>query len=52
MKGNNKLGVMLAVVGILTGLLVLFLMASIYQVNIDGKLLGERPDEAMQGRYG
>ena len=47
MKGNNKLGVMLAVVGILTGLLVLFLMASIYQVNIDGKLLGERPDEAI-----
>jgi hypothetical protein len=47
MKGNNKLGATLAVVGILTGLLVLFLMASIYQVNIDGKLLGERPDEAI-----
>lgn len=47
MKGNNKLGAALAVVGILTGLLVLFLMASIYQVNIDGKLAGERPDEAI-----
>jgi hypothetical protein len=47
MKNNNKLGATLAVVGILTGLLVLFLMASIYQVNIDGKLLGERPDEAI-----
>lgn len=47
MKGNDKLGATLAVVGILTGLLVLFLMASIYQVNIDGKLLGERPDEAI-----
>lgn len=47
MKGNNKLGATLAVVGVLTGLLVLFLMASIYQVNIDGKLLGERPDEAI-----
>ncbi|WKZ37771.1 MAG: hypothetical protein QY332_07470 [Anaerolineales bacterium] len=47
MKGNNKLGAILAVVGILTGLLVLFLMASIYQVNIDGKLAGERPDEAI-----
>jgi hypothetical protein len=35
------------VVGILTGLLVLFLMANIYQVNIDGKLAGERPDEAI-----
>ena len=34
-------------VGILTGLLILFLMASIYQVNIDGKIAGERPDEAI-----
>lgn len=50
MKGNNKLGGLLAVVGILTGLLVLFLMASIYQVNIDGKLAGERPDEAVTVR--
>ena len=47
MKGNNKLGAVLATVGILTGLLVLFLMASMYQVNIDGKLAGERPDEAI-----
>jgi hypothetical protein len=47
MKGNNKLGAILSGVGILTGLLVLFLMASIYQVNIDGKLTGERPDEAI-----
>ncbi len=50
MKGNNKIGAALAVVGILTGLLVLFLMASIYQVNIDGKLAGERPDEAITVR--
>lgn len=47
MKNNNKLGATLAVVGILTGLLVLFLMANIYQVNIDGKIAGERPDEAI-----
>ncbi len=47
MKGNNKLGSVLAVIGILTGLLVLFLLASIYQVNIDGKLNGARPDEAI-----
>ncbi|MBN1304393.1 MAG: hypothetical protein JXA13_08155 [Anaerolineales bacterium] len=47
MKGNNKLGTVLAAVGILTGLLLLFLMASIYQVNIDGKLAGDRPDEAI-----
>lgn len=47
MKGNHRSGVILSIVGILTGLLVLFLMASIYQVNIDGKLAGERPDEAI-----
>jgi hypothetical protein len=47
MKNNYKLGAILAVVGILTGLLMLFLMASIYQINIDGKLAGERPDEAI-----
>lgn len=47
MKNNHKIGAVLAVIGILTGLLVLFLMASIYQVNIDGKLAGERPDEAI-----
>ena len=46
-KNNHKLGAALAVVGILVGLLVLFLMASIYQVNIDGKLAGARPDEAL-----
>lgn len=47
MKNNHKFGAILAIVGILVGLLVLFLMASIYQVNIDGKLEGERPDEAI-----
>jgi len=46
-KGNHKLGIVLSIVGILTGLLVLFLMASIYNVNIDGKIAGERPDEAI-----
>ncbi|MDX9993026.1 MAG: hypothetical protein RBS68_13385 [Anaerolineales bacterium] len=47
MRNNTKLGAALAVLGILNGLLVLFLMAGIYQANIDGKLLGERPDEAI-----
>jgi len=46
-KGNYKLGVALSTIGILTGLLILFLMASIYNVNIDGKIAGERPDEAI-----
>ncbi len=47
LKDNHKLGALLSVVGILTGLLVLFILASIYQVNIDGKIAGERPDEAI-----
>ena len=47
LKGNHKLGAVLSVVGILTGLLILFLLASIYQINIDGKIAGERPDEAI-----
>lgn len=47
MKNNKSAGVVLSIFGILAGLLILFLMASIYQVNIDGKLLGERPDEAI-----
>ena len=46
-KGNHKLGVVLSGVGVLTGLLVLFLMASIYNVNIDGKIADCRPDEAI-----
>jgi hypothetical protein len=47
LKNNYQLGAVLAAVGIVVGLLVLFIMASIYQVNIDGKLAGERPDEAV-----
>ena len=50
MRNNYKLGVVLSIMGILTGLLALFLMTSIYQVNIDGKLAGERPDEAITVR--
>jgi len=47
MKGNNKLGVILSIVGILAGLLAFYLFASIYNPNIDGKILGARPDEAL-----
>lgn len=47
MENNHKLGTVLSIVGILIGLLALFLMSSIYQVDIDGKLAGERPDEAI-----
>ncbi len=47
MKGNNKLGIVLAIVGILTGLLTYYLMADIYNPTIAGKLAGGRPDEAV-----
>jgi len=47
MKDNHKLGAALAVVGIALGLLALLIMSSVYQPNIDGKLAGERPDEAI-----
>mgnify|MGYP001108079423 CR=1 FL=1 len=50
MKNNHKFGAVLAGIGIMLGLLVLFLMASIYQPNIDGKLDGDRPDEAITVR--
>jgi len=49
-KNNMKLGTILAVIGIGVGLLVLFLMVSIYQVNIDGKIADGRPDEAITVR--
>jgi hypothetical protein len=36
LKNNHKLGIALSIVGILTGFLILYLMASIYNVNIEG----------------
>lgn len=50
MKNNMKLGAGLAVIGMIVGLLVLFLMSNIYQVNIDGKIADGRPDEAVTVR--
>ena len=47
MKRNNQLGAVLAVIGVLTGLLILYLMASIYNPTIEGKILDGRPDEAI-----
>lgn len=44
---NQKLGTALSIIGILTGLLILLLMTSIYNVNIDGKIADGRPDEAI-----
>ncbi len=49
-KGNNKLGAILSVVGILTGFLVLYLLASTYMPVVEGKILDGRPDEAITVR--
>ena len=50
MKNNYRIGTLLAIIGIALGLLILFLMSSIYQVNIDGKVADGRPDEAITVR--
>jgi hypothetical protein len=47
LKNNHKLGVIISIVGILTGLLILFILASVYNVNIEGKIASGRPDEAI-----
>lgn len=47
LKDNYRLGAALAVVGVLTGLLAFYLLADIYILNIDGKILDGRPDEAI-----
>jgi len=47
MKNNKKLGIALAILGVLTGLLTFYLMADIYNPTIAGKIAGGRPDEAV-----
>ena len=51
MKDNNKQGVVLAVLGILTGLLTFYLIAQQYNLLIDSKTLAGRIDEATSVRY-
>ena len=50
MKKNYKLEWIIAVGGFLTALLIMFLMASIYNPVIEGKILDGRPDEAITVR--
>lgn len=50
MKGNTKLGIALSILGILTGFLAIFLLASTYMPVVDAKILGGRPDEAITVR--
>lgn len=46
MKNNYKLGAFLAALGILAGLLLFYMLADNYILNIDGKIADGRPDEA------
>ncbi len=50
MKKNYQLGTVLSIVGFLTGLLIMYLMSSIYNPTIEGKILEGRPDEAITVR--
>ncbi|MFP3854974.1 MAG: hypothetical protein ACLFWD_11840, partial [Anaerolineales bacterium] len=50
MKNNHRLGAVLAVIGILTGVLILYLLADTYMPTVEGKLLEGRPDEAITVR--
>ncbi len=47
MKNNRTLGILLAIAGILIGLLLAYQIASIYQSTIDGKVAEGRPDEGI-----
>ncbi len=47
MKNYKNIGIVLSIVGIFTGLLLLYLMAQNYMVVVDGKIAGDRPDEAV-----
>ena len=49
-KDNYKLGIAFSVIGIVTGLLAMLILADIYYPNILGKLAGARPDEAITVR--
>jgi hypothetical protein len=46
MKDSNKLGLVLAILGILTGLLTFYLLVQQYNLLIDSKTLAGRADEA------
>jgi hypothetical protein len=50
MKNNHTLGAVLAVIGIVTGLILFYLLAGQYNLLIDAKLLDGRADEATSVR--
>ncbi len=47
MKNFKNIGIALSIVGIFTGILLLYLMAQNYMIVVDGKIAGGRPDEAV-----
>ncbi len=49
-KNKRITGIVLAVIGILTGLLILYLLAKTYIPVVEGKVLDGRPDEALTVR--
>lgn len=50
MKNNHKLGAVLAVVGIITGLIIFYLLAAQYNLVIASKVVDGRTDEATSVR--
>lgn len=50
MKNNHKLGIAFAILGIITGLLAFYLIASQYNLLIESKTVDGRLDEAMSVR--
>ena len=50
LKNNHKIGAILSVLGILVGLLALYLIAVTYMPTVEGKILDGRPDEAITVR--
>ncbi len=50
LKNDHKVGTALSVVGILTGFLILYLLAGTYMPVVEGKILEGRPDEAITVR--
>ena len=50
MKNNRTLGLVLSIVGILTGIIAFYLLASQYNLLINAKTAADRMDEAMSVR--
>lgn len=49
-KDNRKLGSFLSILGIITGMLALYIIANTYIPIVEGKILDGRPDEALTVR--